>query len=104
MRGRCAYGLYGQHITMIPVLDMVVAHKSARNRAHPTDSRDYKDLLRMICGSSSKTPFSQPLGASRLRSATRGFAQKGASSASPLRSTKQEDYVFLRMVLESGNN
>ncbi len=45
----CACGLYGQHITVIPALDMVVAHKSARNRAHPTDSRDYKDLLRMIC-------------------------------------------------------
>ncbi len=45
----CACGMYGQHITVIPALDMVVSHKSARNGAHPTNSRDYKDLLRMLC-------------------------------------------------------
>ncbi len=45
----CACGMFGQHIAVIPELDMVVAHKSARNGQHPTHSKDYYDLLRMIC-------------------------------------------------------
>ena len=51
----CACGMFGQHITVIPELDMVVAHKSARNGQHPTNGDDYKDLLRMICNGSIKT-------------------------------------------------
>jgi hypothetical protein len=27
---------------------MVIAHKSARNRKHPTKSSDYRDLVRAI--------------------------------------------------------
>ena len=45
----CACGMYGQHIAVIPELDMVVAHKSARNGKHPTEGKDYGDLLHMIC-------------------------------------------------------
>ncbi|MBR0237186.1 MAG: serine hydrolase [Thermoguttaceae bacterium] len=44
-----ACGMYGQYITVIPELDMVVAHKSSGNQKHPTKSSDYWDLLQKIC-------------------------------------------------------
>ena len=43
-----AHGMYGQRISIFPALDMVVAHKSARNKAHPTTKKDYGDLIRVI--------------------------------------------------------
>ena len=43
-----AHGMYGQRITVLPALDMVIAHKSARNGKHPTKSSDYRDLVRAI--------------------------------------------------------
>ena len=50
-----ACGMFGQYITVIPKLDMVVAHKSSKNGQHPTSGHDYRDLLRMICNGASKT-------------------------------------------------
>lgn len=50
-----ACGMFGQYITVIPKLDMVVAHKSAKNGQHPTNGGDYRDLLRMICNGAIKT-------------------------------------------------
>ena len=44
-----ACGMYGQFITVIPELDMVVAHKSSGNGKHPTKSSDYWQLLHKIC-------------------------------------------------------
>ena len=43
-----AHGKYGQRISVFPALDMVVAHKSARNKLHPTKSEDYRDLIGLI--------------------------------------------------------
>ena len=43
-----AHGMYGQRVTVLPALDMVIAHKSARNAKHPTKSSDYRDLVRAI--------------------------------------------------------
>ena len=43
-----AHGVYGQRIAVFPALDMVVAHKSARNKACPTKTEDYRDLIRLI--------------------------------------------------------
>ena len=43
-----AHGMYGQRISVFPALDMVVAHKSARNKAHPTTGKAYWDLIRLI--------------------------------------------------------
>ena len=43
-----AHGMFGQRITVLPALDMVIAHKSARNRKHLTKSTDYRDLVRAI--------------------------------------------------------
>ena len=46
-----AHGMYGQRITVLPALDMVIAHKSARNAKHPTKGADYKELVRRIVAS-----------------------------------------------------
>lgn len=43
-----AHGMYGQRIAVFPALDMVVAHKSARNKERPTKTEDYRDLIRLI--------------------------------------------------------
>lgn len=43
-----ASGLYGQRITVLPALNMVVAHKSAGNRKKPTRGKDYQTILQMI--------------------------------------------------------
>ena len=43
-----AHGMYGQYISVFPELDMVVAHKSAGNKRHPTKKEHYRELLRMI--------------------------------------------------------
>ena len=43
-----AHGMYGQRISVFPVLDMVVAHKSAKNGEHPTRAGDYRELIRLI--------------------------------------------------------
>ena len=43
-----AHGMYGQHVTVLPALDMVIAHKSARNAKHPTKKADYRELVRRI--------------------------------------------------------
>lgn len=51
----CACGMHGQHITVIPELDMVIAHKSAKNERHQTHGPDYKALLRMICNGAVKS-------------------------------------------------
>ncbi len=47
-----ACGNGGQYITVIPELDMVVAHKSS---IKSTSGHDYRDLLRMICNGAIKT-------------------------------------------------
>ena len=47
-RAFSAHGMYGQRISVFPALDMVVAHKSARNKAHPTTGKDYWNLIRLI--------------------------------------------------------
>ncbi|MBQ7190928.1 MAG: serine hydrolase [Kiritimatiellae bacterium] len=44
-----AQGMWGQYITVIPGLDMVIAHKSANNAKHRTWRPDYYALVRMIC-------------------------------------------------------
>ena len=44
-----ASGQYGQYITVLPKLDMVIAHKSARNASHRTPKEDYSALLHLIC-------------------------------------------------------
>ena len=49
-----AHGMYGQRITVLPALDMVIAHKSARNAKHPTKGADYKELVRRIVAASKK--------------------------------------------------
>ena len=43
-----AHGMYGQRISVFPALDMVVAHKSAKNGEHPTRAGDYRELIRLI--------------------------------------------------------
>ena len=43
-----AHGMYGQRISVFPALDMVVAHKSARNAKHPTKASDYSELVKTI--------------------------------------------------------
>ena len=43
-----AHGMHGQRISVFPALDMVVAHKSARNGKHPTRAGDYRELIRLI--------------------------------------------------------
>ena len=43
-----AHGMYGQRISVFPALDMVVAHKSAKNGKHPTRGGDYWELIRLI--------------------------------------------------------
>lgn len=50
-----ARGLWGQRITVIPKLDMVVAHKSSGNRYRPTSGRDYRMLLKLIVTSRLET-------------------------------------------------
>ena len=46
--------MYGQRITVLPALDMVIAHKSARNAKHPTKGADYKELVRRIVAAAKK--------------------------------------------------
>lgn len=43
-----ASGRYGQAITVFPALNMVVAHKSARNAKKPTSKAQYREILRLI--------------------------------------------------------
>lgn len=43
-----AHGMYGQRISVFPALDMVIAHKSARNARHPTKGNDYRELVKSI--------------------------------------------------------
>ena len=43
-----AHGMFGQRISVFPALDMVVAHKSAGNKKHPTRAGDYRELIRLI--------------------------------------------------------
>ena len=43
-----AQGKYGQFITILPALDMVVAHKSARNAKGPTKKETYRQILDLI--------------------------------------------------------
>ena len=50
-----ASGMYGQKITVIPALNMVVAHKSANNGKKPTRSSDYRKILHMIIQARIKT-------------------------------------------------
>ena len=49
-----AHGRFGQHITVMPALDMVIAHKSALNQKHPTKGKDYDELVRRIVAASPK--------------------------------------------------
>ena len=57
-----AKGMFGQHITVLPALDMVIAHKSARNAKHPTKKADYRALVRKIVAArnAQRQPFEQP--------------------------------------------
>ena len=50
-----ASGMYGQKITVLPALNMVIAHKSANNSKKPTRSQDYRTILHMIIQSRIKT-------------------------------------------------
>lgn len=43
-----ARGLWGQRITVIPKLDMVIAHKSSGNARRPTRGSDYRELVAVI--------------------------------------------------------
>ena len=43
-----ARGLWGQRITVIPKLDMVIAHKSSGNARRPTRGADYRELVAVI--------------------------------------------------------
>lgn len=43
-----ARGRHGQAITVFPALDLVVAHKSARNARKPTSHKQYRQILRLI--------------------------------------------------------
>ncbi len=49
-----ARGLYGQFITVLPELDMVIAHMSALKGKHPTSKDDYCELLRRIVAARSE--------------------------------------------------
>ena len=40
--------MYGQHITVFPALDAVVAHKAARNAKHRVYKEQYRALLHQI--------------------------------------------------------
>ena len=40
--------MYGQHITVFPALDTVVAHKAARNAKHRVSKEQYRELLYQI--------------------------------------------------------
>ena len=53
-RAFAAQGKFGQRITVMPALDMVIAHKSARNQKHPTKGKDYNELVRRIVAASPK--------------------------------------------------
>ena len=50
-----ASGMYGQKITVLPALNMVVAHKSAGNSRKPTRGQDYRTILHMIIQARSKS-------------------------------------------------
>ena len=43
-----AAGMYGQFITVLPALNMVIAHKSAGNKKHPTREKDYRKIIQLI--------------------------------------------------------
>ena len=51
-----AHGMYGQRISVFPALDMVVAHKSAKNGEHPTRAGDYRELIRLIISAAHDRP------------------------------------------------
>jgi len=52
--GFSAQGMYGQRIIILPAMDMVIAHKSAKNKAHPTNGENIRELARMIVASKNK--------------------------------------------------
>ena len=43
-----ASGKYGQYITILPALNMVIAHKSAKNKKSPTKEKDYRKIIHLI--------------------------------------------------------
>ena len=43
-----AVGKYGQYITVLPALNMVIAHKSAKNQKAPTKEKDYRKIIHLI--------------------------------------------------------
>ena len=43
-----ASGMYGQYITVLPALNMVIAHKSAKNGSKPTSRADYRKIIHMV--------------------------------------------------------
>lgn len=49
--GFAAHGRYGQRIVVLPALDMVIAHKSAKNAKHPTKGGDIHELVRTVVAS-----------------------------------------------------
>jgi len=55
-----AHGMYGQRISVFPALDMVVAHKSARNAKHPTRGSDYRELVKTIIRAKKNTDADGP--------------------------------------------
>ena len=55
-----AEGMYGQFITVLPAMNMVVAHKSAGNAKKRTSPRQYRQILRMIVEAATLTEEKQP--------------------------------------------
>ena len=43
-----AHGMYGQYVTVLPALDMVIAHKSDSDNKRGPKKGDYKELVRRI--------------------------------------------------------
>ena len=69
-----ASGRYGQAITVFPALNMVVAHKSARNAKKPTSKSQYREILRLIM----KARRPAPSGSAAQKKRPRGGAGKTA--------------------------
>ena len=55
-----AEGMYGQYITVLPAMKMVVAHKSAGNAKKRTSPHQYRQILRMIVEASASQVEKQP--------------------------------------------
>ncbi|WP_268225135.1 serine hydrolase domain-containing protein [Sinomicrobium oceani] len=54
-----ASGAYGQFITVLPELDMVIAHKTHAKYGRHTDGRKYRQLVNLIIDAHHPEPFGQ---------------------------------------------